>query len=249
MAIGAYSSSVLTRDCGVSFYPSLLIGGLLAGATGVLVGFPAIRIKGIYLLLLTLAFGEMVRVFFLNFTPTGAASGMGGMELRTTLLNVYAVVGLLVLFFSRLRGSRMGRALESMQEDEVAAEATGINIIRAKLTAFGLGAFMAGLGGALYAHYALYLDSSTFGFLLAIEIFVFVVFGGTEVFWGAVVGAALLTIIPEAVRFLKDFRMMFFGTIIVILMIVRPQGLIDRKLIDTIAGYVKQKLLTGGGAG
>jgi branched-chain amino acid transport system permease protein len=249
MAIGAYTSSVLTRDYGVSFYPSLLIGALAAGATGVLVGFPAIRIKGIYLLLLTLAFGEMVRVFFLNFSPTGAASGMGGMELKTTLLNVYAVVGLLILFFYRLRASRMGRALEAMREDEVAAEATGINIIRAKLTAFGLGAFMAGVGGALYAHYALYLESSTFGVLLAIEIFVFVVFGGSEVFWGAIIGAALLTIIPEAVRFLKDFRMMFYGSIIVILMIFRPQGLIDRTLIDSITGYLKQKFLPLGGGG
>jgi branched-chain amino acid transport system permease protein len=132
-----------------------------------------------------------------------------------------------------------------MREDEIAAETTGINIIRAKLIAFGVGAFMAGLGGGLYAHYALYLDSSHFGFLLAVEIFVFVVFGGMEVFWGAVVGALLLTIIPEAVRFLKDFRMIFFGAVIVIFMIVRPQGLIDRQLIDAIAGCLREKLLDG----
>jgi branched-chain amino acid transport system permease protein len=248
MAIGAYASSILTRDFGVPFYPALLAGGLLAGGTGVLVGFPAIRIKGIYLLLLTLAFGEMIRVFFLNFTPTGAASGMGGMELETNLANVYVSVGLLMLFFFRLRGSRMGRAFESMREDEVAAEAIGINIVRAKLIAFGIGAFVAGIGGALYAHYALYLESSHFGFLLAVEFFVFVVFGGLEVFWGAVVGAVLLTIIPEAVRFLKDFRMVFFGGVIVIFMIVRPQGLIDRQLVDDIARHVKRSLSMVGGS-
>jgi len=240
MAIGAYTSSLLTRDYGVPFYPALVLGGLLAAMTGVLVGFPAIRIKGIYLLLLTLAFGEMVRVFFLNFTPAGGASGMGGMELKTNLVNVYAIVGVLILFFSRLRGSRMGRALESMSDDEVAAEATGVNIVRAKLVAFGVGAFMAGLGGGLYAHYALYIDSSKFGFLLAVEFFVFVVFGGIEVFWGAIVGSVLLTIIPEAVRFLKDFRMIFFGMTIVILMIVRPQGLLDKQLVDGIARHARR---------
>ncbi len=246
MAIGAYTSSLLTRDWGVPFYPALVLGGVLAASTGVLVGFPAIRIKGIYLLLLTLAFGEMVRVFFLNFSPTGGASGMGGMELKTNLVNVYVIVGLLILFFSRLRGSRMGRALESMRDDEVAAEATGVNIVRAKLVAFGVGAFMAGRGGGLYAHYALYIDSSKFGFLVAVEFFVFVVFGGLEVFWGAVVGAVLLTTIPEAVRFLKDFRMVFFGSTIVILMIVRPQGLLDKRLVDGIARRARRFLMIRG---
>lgn len=134
----------------------------------------------------------------------------------------------------------MGRALESMSDDEVAAEATGVNIVRAKLVAFGVGAFMAGLGGGLYAHYALYIDSSKFGFLLAVEFFVFVVFGGIEVFWGAIVGSVLLTIIPEAVRFLKDFRMIFFGMTIVILMIVRPQGLLDKQLVDGIARHARR---------
>jgi len=239
MSIGAYVSSILTRDFGCPFYLALFLAGLLSSMTGVLVGFPAIRIKGIYLLLLTLAFGEMVRVFFLNFQPTGGASGMGGMDLKTNLINVYTIVALLIAFFYRLCGSRMGRAFESMREDEIAAEVTGINVVKAKLTAFGVGAFIAGIGGGLYAHYALYIDSPKFGFLLAIEFFVFVVFGGTEIFWGSIVGATLLTLIPEAVRFLRDWRMIFYGMVIVTLMIVRPQGLIDNKLVDGIKRYTK----------
>lgn len=240
MAIGAYTSSILTRDFALPFYPALFLGGLLSALTGVLVGFPALRIKGIYLLLLTLAFGEMVRVFFLNFEPTGAASGMGGMELKTNLFNVYSIVALLILFFHRLSGSRMGRAFESMREDEVAAEVTGVNIVKAKLTAFGVGAFIAGLGGGLYAHYAMYIDSTKFGFLLAVEFFVFVVFGGIEIFWGPVAGATLLTLIPEVVRFLKDWRMIFFGSVIVVMMILRPQGLVDKKLIEAINQHTKK---------
>lgn len=240
MAIGAYVSSILTRYFGFPFYPALCIGGLLSAMTGVLVGFPALRIKGIYLLLLTLAFGEMVRVFFLNFEPTGGASGMGGMDFKTNLINVYTIVALSIFFFHRLNGSRMGRAFESMREDEAAAEVTGINIVKAKLIAFGVGAFIAGLGGGLYAHYVMYIDSTKFGFLLAVEFFVFVVFGGIEIFWGPLVGATLLSLIPEVVRFLKDWRMIFFGLVIVVMMIVRPQGLIDRKLINDVTLSAKK---------
>ena len=237
MAIGSYTSSVLTLYFGFPFYIALFLGGLISAMTGVLVGFPAIRIKGIYLLLLTLAFGEMVRVFFLNFEPTGGASGMGGMELKSNLVNVYTIVAVLIIFFHRLSKSRMGRAFESMREDEIAAEVMGINIVKAKLISFGVGAFIAGIGGGLYAHYAMYIDSPKFGFLFAVEFFVFVVFGGVEIFWGPIVGATLLTLIPEMVRFLSDWRMIFYGLVIVGLMIVRPQGLIDKKLVNEITRY------------
>jgi branched-chain amino acid transport system permease protein len=240
MAIGAYASSVMTLFWGFPFYIALFLSGLLSAMTGVLVGFPAIRIKGIYLLLLTLAFGEMVRVFFLNFEFTGGASGMGGMDLQTNFVNVYTIVAILIIFFYRLSKSRMGRAFESMREDELAAEVIGINIVKAKLLAFGVGAFIAGLGGGLYAHYAMYIDSPKFGFLLAIEFFVFVVFGGMEIFWGPIIGTTLLTLIPEVVRFLKEWRMIFYGLVIVVLMIVRPQGLIDKKLVDDITRYARK---------
>jgi branched-chain amino acid transport system permease protein len=240
MAIGAYASSVMTLFWGFPFYIALFLSGLLSAITGVLVGFPAIRIKGIYLLLLTLAFGEMVRVFFLNFEFTGGASGMGGMDLKTNLVNVYTIVAILIIFFYRLSKSRMGRAFESMREDELAAEVMGINIVKAKLLAFGVGAFIAGLGGGLYAHYAMYIDSPKFGFLLAVEFFVFVVFGGMEIFWGPIIGTTLLTLIPEVVRFLKEWRMIFYGLVIVVLMIVRPQGLIDKKLVDDITRYARK---------
>ncbi len=240
MAIGAYASSVMTLFWGFPFYIALFLSGLLSAMTGVLVGFPAIRIKGIYLLLLTLAFGEMVRVFFLNFEFTGGASGMGGMDLQTNFVNVYTIVAILIIFFYRLSKSRMGRAFESMREDELAAEVMGINIVKAKLLAFGVGAFIAGLGGGLYAHYVMYIDSPKFGFLLAVEFFVFVVFGGMEIFWGPIIGTTLLTLIPEVVRFLKEWRMIFYGLVIVVLMIVRPQGLIDKKLVDDITRYAKK---------
>jgi branched-chain amino acid transport system permease protein len=240
MAIGAYASSALTLYFGFPFYLALLLAGLISGASGALVALPAIRIKGVYLLLLTLAFGEMVRVFFLNFKPTGSASGLGGMEFKTHLANVYILVMILLVFFYRISKSRMGRAFASMREDEAAAEVMGINIITAKLTVLTVGAFIAGLGGGLYAHYAMYIDSPKFGFHLAVEFFVFVVFGGMEIFWGPIVGATLLTLIPETVRFLNDWRMIFYGVVIMIMMIVRPQGLVDKKLVTDITNYLRR---------
>ncbi len=238
MAIGAYTSSALTLFFQFPFYPALLIGGLMSGVAGALVALPAIRIKGIYLLLLTLAFGEMIRVLFLNLPYTGAASGLGGMELKTNLSNVYILIGILIVFFHKLSKSRMGRAFASMREDEEAAEVMGINIMTGKLLVLTIGALIAGLGGGLYAHYAMYIDSPKFSFHLAVEFFVFVVFGGMEVFWGPIVGAVILTLVPETVRFLSDWRMIFYGILIIVMMVVRPQGLVDQHLVARISAVV-----------
>src|SRR3954451_15006408 len=126
MAIGAYVSAYLTSQPGLPFIPSMLAGSAAAGVVGAAIGFPALRIKGVYLIILTMGFGEIVRVFFLNFEPTGASSGLGGIPASTTLPLVLGVVVLLLLAFVQLRGSRLGRVLEAVREDELAAETTGI---------------------------------------------------------------------------------------------------------------------------
>ena len=228
MAIGAYVSAVLTVWWGVPFAAALAAGGLAAAVAGLAVGFPALRIKGVYLLILTMGFGEIVRIFFLNFEPTGAASGFGGIRQSTTLGGVAVAVVLLLLFFLQVRRSRMGRAAEALREDELAAEVMGIDITRLKLAVFALGALMAGVGGALYAHYALFIDSAQFGFHRSAEIFVIVLLGGMGSFWGAVAGAVVVTLLPEALRVIQEWRMTFFGTLLVAMMIWRPWGLIGR---------------------
>ncbi len=173
-----------------------------------------------------MGFGEIVRVFFLNFEPTGAASGLSGIPPHTTLPVVAAVVLLLLFFFAQIRRSRVGRAFAAVREDELAAEVTGINLTWAKLSAFAVGAFIAGLGGGLYAHYALFIDPAQFGFVRSAEIFIMVLLGGIGNFWGAVIGAVVVTVLPELLRFLQDWRMTFFGSLLVIMMVVRPWGLI-----------------------
>ena len=205
MAVGAYASAILTQKFGIPF-PVALIGAGVTGVIGVVVGFPALRIKGIYLLLLTLGFSEIISVIALSWEYIGGAQGFRNISFNTyTLEYVIGIIVILLLFFSRLERSSLGRAMDSIHQDETAAEVMGIDVVRIKLLAFGLGAFIAGLAGALYAHHATYMDSTTFNIMLSVEILVFVVVGGGSTFWGPILGAAVLNAIPEFLRALRDW--------------------------------------------
>lgn len=206
MAVGAYAAALLTQRLGLPFAAALLLGGAVAGVIGVIVGFPALRIKGIYLLLLTLGFAEIVSVIALSWEYVGGAQGFGNIPFNPyTLEYVVGIIIVLLLFFSRLERSSLGRAMDSIHQDETAAEVMGIDVVRIKLLAFGLGAFIAGLAGALYAHQATYMDSTTFNIMLAVEILVFVVVGGGSTYWGPLLGAAVLNAIPEVLRALREW--------------------------------------------
>ena len=228
MAIGAYAAAILTTWYGVPFPVAVAVSAMCAGLVGVAVGFPALRIRGVYLLILTMGFGEIVRIFFLNFEPTGAASGFGGIPQATTLGGVVVTVLLLLALFAQLRGSRIGRAIEAVREDELAAEVMGIDLTRVKLAVFAIGAAIAGIGGALYAHHASFIDSAQFGFHRSGEIFIIVLFGGMGSFRGAVIGAVAVTLLPELLRVIQEWRMTFFGTLLVAMMVWRPWGLIAK---------------------
>ncbi len=230
MAIGAYTSAVLTRNLGLPFGIAILGGAFLASAVGVGLCFPALRIKGIYLLLMTLGFNEMIRVFFLNFKYTGAVGGLGGIPPLTNLFNLYIVLILLVFFFYRLHRSRLGRALRAISEDQDAAEARGVPLTQMKTFAFGAGAFIAGLAGGFYSHFVMFIESENFGFHKSLEAMIFVILGGSQVFWGSILGACVVTVIPESFRFLQKFRYEFFGLCLLIMMILRPMGLLDEEV-------------------
>jgi len=232
MAIGAYGSAVCTVKWGIPYVPAIFIGGIFAGIVGVLLGLPALRIKGIYLLLLTLGFGEIVRVVAINLEYTGAAEGFPGIPYQKyTLLYAYGMVLILIIFFSRLRRSRMGRAFQAVGSDENAAEVIGVNIVSAKLLAFSAGAFMAGIGGGIFAHYQEYVEPLMFDIMHAIEFLIFAIFGGIQIFWGPIFGAFVLTFIPEFLRAIQDWRMELYGALLIIMMIIRPQGVIG---LDTV---------------
>jgi branched-chain amino acid transport system permease protein len=260
MAVGAYASAVLTQKFGMPFAVALILGGVVSGTIGIVVGFPALRIKGIYLLLLTLGFAEILSVIALSWDYVGGAQGFRNISFNEfTLEYVIGVIVVLLVFFARLERSSLGRAMDSINQDETAAEVMGIDVVRVKLLAFGLGAMIAGLAGALYAHHATYMDSTTFNIMLAVEILVFVVVGGGSTFLGPLVGAAALNAIPEFLRALREWlelvpvawtnfypmnqiyeflhgfldfenakRLIAYGVILIVMMIVRPDGLLTR---------------------
>jgi branched-chain amino acid transport system permease protein len=260
MAVGAYSSAILTQKFGVPFAVALASGGLIAAVTGVAVGFPALRIKGVYLLLLTLGFSEIISVIALSWNYVGGAQGFRNISFNPwTLEYVAGVIVVLLLLFSRIERSSLGRAMDAIHQNETAAEVMGIDVVRIKLLSFGLGAAIAGLAGGLYAHHATYMDSTTFNVMLSVEILVFVVVGGGSTFWGPLLGAAVLNAIPEILRALRDWlellpvewtdfypinraydllhdfldfenakRLIAYGLILMVMMIVRPDGLLTR---------------------
>jgi branched-chain amino acid transport system permease protein len=238
MAIGAYVASWLTAAVGWPWPLAFAAAAAAAGIVGALVGLPALRVRGIYLVLMTMAFGEIVRVFFLNFPPTGAAQGFRGMPFVTSLPLVGGLAVAVAVLAARTASSRMGRAFAAINRDELAAEVIGIDVIRAKLASFTVGAVVAGLAGALWAHYVQFVEPEEFGFARSVMPFTFIVVGGIETFWGAVVGAGILTLLPEWLRFLKEWRLAFFGLAMLAVMIVRPQGLIDRRLIEAIRRWL-----------
>jgi branched-chain amino acid transport system permease protein len=244
MSIGAYGAAVCTVKFGIPYVPAVLTGGLCAGVIGFLLGLPALRIKGIYLLLLTLGFGEIVRVVLINVEYVGAAAGFPGIPYQKhTILYAYGMVAILAIFFMRLRKSRMGRAIQAVGSDEDAAEVLGVNITSTKLIAFSAGAFIAGVGGGIFAHYEEYIEPFMFDVMHAVEFIVFTIFGGIQIFWGPIFGALVLTLIPEFLRVIQEWRMELFGALLIVMMIIRPQGVIG---LDTVQGIKKILGKSGG---
>ncbi|NLB17746.1 MAG: branched-chain amino acid ABC transporter permease [Syntrophomonadaceae bacterium] len=225
MSIGAYTSAILATQFGVPFPICLLAAGLMAALTGVVIGIPILRLEGDYLAMVTIGFAEIVRVVFLNLEIAGRGMGLSGIPAETNFSIVWGLVIIIVLLNTGLLKSRPGRALYSIREDEIAAEASGVNTTRYKVIAFGMGTFLAGIGGSLYAHYLTYINPGNFGFMRSVELLNMVVLGGMGSIPGTILGTIILTIAPEMLRFVQEYRLLFYGALLVILMIFRPNGL------------------------
>ena len=245
MSIGAHIAVVLTLYAGVSFPIALVAAGLGSGLIGFLVGVPVLRLRGLLLALVTFAFAQVVEVFFLNFKPTGAAEGIRGIYPHANLWYVFGFLVLLVAFLARLRRSRMGRAFEAVKQDETAAEAMGINVTRAKLTAFAAGAFVAGVGGGLYAHHAVFIQYDNFDFRRGVDIAMYMVLGGMDVLYGPLLGAFIITYLSTALQFLSDWRWEVWGCIVILVMIFRPQGILGRNTLDFRRWWRTKEVVAG----
>lgn len=234
MSVGAFAAGIATKtiaenwgwDPAAALPISLLVGGLLAAVFGLLIGIPALRLKGDYLAIITLGFGEIIRVIIQNLEITGGASGISRIPRVNNFATTYFImVGVVILLFT-LGRSRHGRAIISIRENAIAAEATGISTTYYKIFAFTLAAFFAGIAGGLYAHHVGRISAATFDFNKSIEYLVMVVLGGMGSFTGSILAAAVLTLLPEMLREFSDYRLLMYSIILILMMLFRPQGLL-----------------------
>jgi branched-chain amino acid transport system permease protein len=234
MAVGGFTSARLTLELAQAMPPaaqpalfagSMLVGGLTAALVGLAVGLPSLRLRGDYLAIVTLGFGEIIRVIFQTSETFGAATGLTGIPKFTTLFWVWSVAAVTVYVVSCLVNSTYGRGFICVHDDEVAAAAMGISPTRYKVTAFVTGAFFAGIAGALYAHHKQVLKPDGFDFMKSIDIVVMVILGGMGNTVGVILAAILLTVLPEMLRGFADYRMILYSLLIIGLMLARPQGL------------------------
>ncbi len=241
MAIGAYASSAVTlfaappllRALGaegwgmpVLFPLALTLGGLAAALAGILVGIPSLRLRGDYLAIVTLGFGEIIRVIIQNTEAVGGPRGMGGIPTLTNFFWTYALAAVTILVVASLVNSTYGRGFLAIRDDETAAEAMGINATKYKVNAFVIGAFFAGIAGGLYAHFITYITPEGFNFLKSVEVVIMIILGGLGSTFGVVLAAILLTGLNEFLREFESYRMIIFSLLLVLVMILRPQGLL-----------------------
>ena len=270
MSIGAYTCVILSVKVGVPVYLAIPIGGIAASFISIIIGFPALRLSGIYLAIATLGFGEVVRVIVLNLKITNGALGISGIPtLGAKISKVFSSLGFpqgfagltaqqasnlmvlvvlililtfLMFFGIRLNRSRVGRAFAAIKADEAAAEAMGINTTYYKLLAFALGALIAGIAGGLSAHLTFFIGPKDFDYNRTVEILTFAVLGGSDLIIGPIIGALLLTLLPELLRSASEYRLMIYGALMVAMMAFRPQGLISEETVRFWKGKLGRRV-------
>lgn len=236
--IGAYASALLTLKLQLPFLIAFPVSGLITALVGVAVGFPALRIKGIFLAIGTMGFNEIVRLLLINWEGlTGGPAGLPAIpkpdifgyvlaQPQDYYVAMLVFIAVTLLIFDRLISTRPGRALVAIRDDQIAARAVGINITGYKVTAFAVAAFFAGLAGSFFAHYLTYISPDNFGLNESFALVAMVALGGMGKLAGSVVGASLLAVIPEAFRFLQDYREFIYGSTIVLIMYGLPDGIL-----------------------
>ena len=239
MAVGAYTSAILTSNFGMPFIVGIIGAAFMAAVSGVFIGIPTLRLKGDYLAIATLGFGEIIKTLLLNNEYVGGASGFNYIPLYTNWTWLFLMVVLTIVVISNFIKSKSGRACIAIREDEIAAEAMGINTTFYKVLAFAIGALFAGIAGALYGGCLSFITPESFGFMKSIDILVIVVFGGMGSITGSIVGAIAISFISIVLQGIPELRMVIYSVILFIIMVYRPQG---------IMGNYEFKLFKKGGA-
>lgn len=257
MAIGAYSTAISVMQLHLPMILAIIIGGVVTALFGVLIGFPTFRLKGDYLAIVTLGFGEIIRVIMINMESlTGGAAGLKGIPPFSedfiwgpviSFIWVYGFMVLTIFLLNNLIQSSPGRAIISIREDEIAANSMGVNVLYYKMFAFTLSSFIAGIGGGLYALFFGYLNPTMFNFMKSMDFVVIVVLGGMGSITGTVITGFALTYLQEFLRFLQDYRLVIYPLLLILIMLFRPSGLMGTKEFSVTAVLQKKKNSLKGG--
>ena len=253
MSVGAYASAILTNalaEKGIPDFPlflmAILVGGIAAAITGVLVGIPTLKLRGDYLAIVTVAFAEIIRVAFTNFQITGGGRVMSGIAKLSNFYWVFWVTVACVTVMYLFIRSRFGRTVKAIREDYIAAEASGVNVTFYKVMTFAISAFFAGIAGAIYAHYMTAMIPTSFNFNYSAEFLTEVIIGGTGSMTGSIIGAAFLSALPEAMRTFAKYRMLGYSVVLVLIMFFRPGGIFGtwefslERALDRLTGKTKK---------
>lgn len=246
ITLGAYASGWfnMADGGGLPTAVSIVLSMLFTGAIAFAISFPILRTRGVYMVLATFAFAEVVSGVVINLEFLGGAAGMP-VEAHADVTVIVPVTIAVVLFAFYFMSSRLGLAMRSIHDDESVSTLFGVDVRAAKVVAFTVGGMLMGLGGALYGHHYNYIEAQTFNVLLSIYILLYVLLGGTQTAWGPLIGAVFFTVVPEAIRqfateigwnWLADSRFIFFGVFIVLMMVVRPEGVMTRTVQDRVMG-------------
>jgi branched-chain amino acid transport system permease protein len=245
ITLGAYASGWFNLSDGLNLpmFLSIFLAMLFVGAVSFVIAFPILRTRGVYMVLATFAFAEVVYGLTINMEFLGAAAGMPVDDHAPVTFLVIAAIAV-ILFSFYFMSTRLGLALRSIHDDENVSVLFGVNVRMAKVAAFTVGGMLMGLAGALYGHHYNYIEAQSFNVLLSIYILLYVLLGGTQTAWGPLVGAIFFTVVPELIRnlaieigstWLADSRFIFFGGFIVLMMVIRPEGVVTRTMQDRVA--------------
>jgi len=244
-AIGAYACALLSATYGISIFWTLVFSTLVGAAIGFLIAFPILRTRGVYMVLATFAFAEVVVGIILNSELLGGSMGLIVSDYIEWQSILWTTIGVIIFVFY-LMSTPLGLAMRAVHDDEAVATIMGVNNRAIQVGAFALGGALAGLSGALYAYYFGFVEVQYFNAFLSIFVLLYVLIGGTQTAWGPLIGATFFTLIPEALRMGEDWRFLIFGVLIVVMMIIRPEGIVTRDALDRI--WLKLKPQTNDGA-
>lgn len=247
--IGGYTAGGLTSQAGWPLVPAILVAGLFAGVVAFVLAFPILRTRGVYMVLATFAFAEVVGGIYLNIPSLGGATGLS-VSTYAGLPVIVPTTVCVVVFVAWLLSTRLGLAMRAAHDDENVALLFGVNLRMVQVAAFTAGGALGGIGGALLVHQFNFIDVQTTGVLFSIYVLLYVLIGGTQTAWGPFAGALFFTVVPEILRtmsnldpsmkFLEAGRFIVFGIAVVLIMVVRPEGLITRTLIEKVQGSLRR---------